>query len=260
VRFARWNRFGSVGQVPYVDHGSTTRSESNASSVEVLQVDTAFSGSRSAAEVEPAARLTLAEVLGVHPGGRGPIQSASRSGFHLDWLCACTRVVRPGEHERAGRWSWEEATKRECGSTLHHRPTTASGHGLGWTERLGSILDPMARRAAPQRSGPRRQAWRPKGVNRLVVNRKSARVCPTPHPAMSRSFASRCCGLLLIVDFPLNGAFNCSRDVFLAPGRRTAGHALCMAGCSSAPSQKPKSPLMVSGATPVSFAELGLRR
>ena len=27
----------------------------------------------------------------------------------------CTRPPRPGEHERAGRWWWEEATKRECG-------------------------------------------------------------------------------------------------------------------------------------------------
>ena len=27
----------------------------------------------------------------------------------------CTRAVLPGEHERAGRWWWEEATKKECG-------------------------------------------------------------------------------------------------------------------------------------------------
>ncbi|HVR21149.1 MAG TPA: phosphoadenylyl-sulfate reductase [Polyangiaceae bacterium] len=31
----------------------------------------------------------------------------------------CTRALRPGEHERAARWWWEEATKRECG--LHTR-------------------------------------------------------------------------------------------------------------------------------------------
>jgi len=27
----------------------------------------------------------------------------------------CTRALRPGEHERAARWWWEESTKRECG-------------------------------------------------------------------------------------------------------------------------------------------------
>ncbi len=27
----------------------------------------------------------------------------------------CTRTIRPGEHERAGRWWWELETQRECG-------------------------------------------------------------------------------------------------------------------------------------------------
>jgi len=31
----------------------------------------------------------------------------------------CTRISRPGEHERAARWWWEEETMRECG--LHHK-------------------------------------------------------------------------------------------------------------------------------------------
>ena len=30
----------------------------------------------------------------------------------------CTRPVGPGEHERMGRWWWEESTKRECGLHL----------------------------------------------------------------------------------------------------------------------------------------------
>ncbi len=32
----------------------------------------------------------------------------------------CTRPIRPGEHERAGRWWWELETQRECGL---HRPS-----------------------------------------------------------------------------------------------------------------------------------------
>ena len=27
----------------------------------------------------------------------------------------CTRAIRPGEDIRAGRWWWEEASKKECG-------------------------------------------------------------------------------------------------------------------------------------------------
>lgn len=30
----------------------------------------------------------------------------------------CTRASRPGEHERAARWWWEDSTKRECGLHL----------------------------------------------------------------------------------------------------------------------------------------------
>jgi siroheme synthase-like protein len=34
--------------------------------------------------------------------------------------CApCTRAIQPGEHQRAGRWWWEESASRECG--LHPR-------------------------------------------------------------------------------------------------------------------------------------------
>ncbi|NAT17756.1 phosphoadenosine phosphosulfate reductase, partial [Pseudomonas syringae pv. actinidifoliorum] len=27
----------------------------------------------------------------------------------------CTRPVLPNQHEREGRWWWEEATQKECG-------------------------------------------------------------------------------------------------------------------------------------------------
>jgi len=37
----------------------------------------------------------------------------------------CTRALRPGEHERAARWWWEDATKRECGlHTSAERPSS----------------------------------------------------------------------------------------------------------------------------------------
>ena len=37
----------------------------------------------------------------------------------------CTRSINPGQHEREGRWWWEDATKRECG--LHLEPAPAPG-------------------------------------------------------------------------------------------------------------------------------------
>ena len=36
-------------------------------------------------------------------------------GFRSIGCEPCTRPTNPGEHEREGRWWWEEATKKECG-------------------------------------------------------------------------------------------------------------------------------------------------
>lgn len=36
-------------------------------------------------------------------------------GFKSIGCEPCTRATHPGEHERAGRWWWEEATQKECG-------------------------------------------------------------------------------------------------------------------------------------------------
>ena len=37
------------------------------------------------------------------------------AGFVSIGCQPCTRAVGPHEHERAGRWWWEEATRKECG-------------------------------------------------------------------------------------------------------------------------------------------------
>jgi phosphoadenosine phosphosulfate reductase len=44
-----------------------------------------------------------------------PTNELHERGFISIGCEPCTRAIRPGEHERAGRWWWEEATKRECG-------------------------------------------------------------------------------------------------------------------------------------------------
>lgn len=44
-----------------------------------------------------------------------PINELHRKGFVSIGCEPCTRPVLPNQHERAGRWWWEEATKKECG-------------------------------------------------------------------------------------------------------------------------------------------------
>ena len=38
----------------------------------------------------------------------------------------CTRPVLPGQHEREGRWWWEEATQKECGLHASNMITSSS--------------------------------------------------------------------------------------------------------------------------------------
>lgn len=94
---------------------SPTRSE-----VQVVQLDASHSG-RSGPLVKwnPLAEWSLAEVWGYIREHELPYNALHDQGFVSIGCEPCTRAVRPGEHERAGRWWWEEATRRECG--LHVR-------------------------------------------------------------------------------------------------------------------------------------------
>lgn len=44
-----------------------------------------------------------------------PYNSLHDQGYISIGCEPCTRPVGPGQHEREGRWWWEEATKKECG-------------------------------------------------------------------------------------------------------------------------------------------------
>ena len=48
-----------------------------------------------------------------------PVNPLHERGFVSIGCAPCTRAIAPGEPERAGRWWWEQDTKRECG--LHSR-------------------------------------------------------------------------------------------------------------------------------------------
>lgn len=44
-----------------------------------------------------------------------PVNALHAQGFLSIGCAPCTRALRPGEPERAGRWWWEEETRKECG-------------------------------------------------------------------------------------------------------------------------------------------------
>jgi phosphoadenosine phosphosulfate reductase len=66
-------------------------------------------------KANPMAAWSLAETWDYLRGSGAPTNELHERGFISIGCEPCTRATRPGEHERAGRWWWEEATQRECG-------------------------------------------------------------------------------------------------------------------------------------------------
>lgn len=84
--------------------------------VPVVQVDKAFSTSdRQLAKFNPLANWSSADVWAYIRAFEVPYNELHEKGFVSIGCEPCTRPVLPGQHEREGRWWWEESTKKECG-------------------------------------------------------------------------------------------------------------------------------------------------
>ena len=71
-------------------------------------------------KVSPMASWDAATVR-AHLVARGvPLHPLYAAGYTSIGCAPCTRAVRPGEDERAGRWWWEQGIDKECG--IHGRP------------------------------------------------------------------------------------------------------------------------------------------
>lgn len=97
------------------DQSPDTRSE-----VPVVQIDEAHSTpERALIKFNPLARWSSAQVWKYLRAAEVPYNTLHSQGFVSIGCQPCTRPVLPGQHEREGRWWWEEATAKECG--LHSR-------------------------------------------------------------------------------------------------------------------------------------------
>ena len=54
-----------------------------------------------------------------------PYNPLHDKGFISIGCAPCTRAVKPGEDFRAGRWWWEDASKKECGLHVHAEAPSA---------------------------------------------------------------------------------------------------------------------------------------
>ncbi|WP_150299027.1 phosphoadenylyl-sulfate reductase [Pseudomonas profundi] len=94
--------------------------------VPVIEADTGFSGpGRSLVKFNPLANYSSEDVWNYIRMLEIPYNSLHERGFVSIGCEPCTRPVLPNQHEREGRWWWEEATQKECG--LHGGNLIAKG-------------------------------------------------------------------------------------------------------------------------------------
>lgn len=93
------------------DQSPSTRSE-----VPVIEIDQGNSGSeRPLVKFNPLANWSSKEVWDYIRLSEVPYNPLHEQGFISIGCEPCTRAVLPNQHEREGRWWWEEETQKECG-------------------------------------------------------------------------------------------------------------------------------------------------
>ena len=93
--------------------------------VPVIERDAAFStADRTLYKFNPLSNWTSAQVWDYIRTHNVPFNELHNRGFISIGCEPCTRAVLPNQHERAGRWWWEEETKKECGLHVTNPPAT----------------------------------------------------------------------------------------------------------------------------------------
>lgn len=81
-----------------------------------VEIDTAFSTpDHSLVKFNPLANWSSEQVWDYIEAYDVPFNELHRRGFVSIGCEPCTRAILPNQHEREGRWWWEDAAKKECG-------------------------------------------------------------------------------------------------------------------------------------------------
>lgn len=97
------------------DQSPRTRAE-----LRIVELDEVHGGADGGGLVKlnPLAAMSRDEVwAAIHAFGV-PYNTLHEQGYASIGCAPCTRAVLPGQHEREGRWWWEDADKKECGIHL----------------------------------------------------------------------------------------------------------------------------------------------
>lgn len=89
--------------------------------VPVIQQDKAFSSEdKILIKFNPLSLWTSRQVWQYIRDNDVPYNELHTKGFSSIGCEPCTRAILPNQHEREGRWWWEDATKKECGLHLEN--------------------------------------------------------------------------------------------------------------------------------------------
>jgi phosphoadenosine phosphosulfate reductase len=81
-----------------------------------VQLDAAFPApGKQLIKFNPLANWTSAQVWDYIEAYQVPFNELHKHGYISIGCEPCTRPVLPNQHERAGRWWWEDGAKKECG-------------------------------------------------------------------------------------------------------------------------------------------------
>lgn len=123
------------------DQSPGTRSE-----IPVVQVDPVFEGMDggvgSLVKWNPLANVEGNDVWSFLRAMNVPVNSLHTKGYVSIGCEPCTRPVLPGQHEREGRWWWEDAKAKECG--LHKgnlKQDEAGGNGSAHANGSAAVAD-----------------------------------------------------------------------------------------------------------------------
>ena len=96
--------------------GQRRDQNSTRSNLSIIELDSTFSTeSHSVIKVNPLTNWTSSDVWNYIRSFEIPYNELHDRGYISIGCEPCTRAIRPNQHEREGRWWWEEATVKECG-------------------------------------------------------------------------------------------------------------------------------------------------
>jgi phosphoadenosine phosphosulfate reductase len=104
------------GARAYITGQRQDQSPATRGQVPIVQLDEAFATpGAQLVKFNPLSEWTSAQVWQYIREHDIPYNELHDRGFRSIGCEPCTRPTSPGQHEREGRWWWEEATQRECG-------------------------------------------------------------------------------------------------------------------------------------------------